>query len=94
MAYMVCYNSIFSPVDASFLHAVNLKATHQSFNPVDAKNTIATHPLQIDGNWALLQMVKYHAAKPVVLPREKWPAQLGVEPYTRPTRHDWRRRLR
>ena len=54
----------------------------------------AKNPNAVVGDFSLLQMIKYHADKPDVLPRDKWPAQVGVEPYTRPTRHDWRRRLR
>ena len=90
---MVCYRGLYSLHEASFLHAVNLKSSHQSFGLADATAKISKHPEQVDGNLALLQMVRYHAAKPNVLPREKWPPQLGVQPYERPTRHDWRRRL-
>ena len=85
-----CWRNLIALADATFVHAVNLKSTHMSLaKHGELISAVANDTAAVDGNWAMRQMVEYHAAQPNVTPREEWPPQLGVEPYPRPARHDW-----
>ena len=101
LAYpMDCVSDGTSPSDAWVLHAMNIKAYHQSFTNKDEGKALRrmTEARKVWHNPALARMLVNHTvtlAPP--LPRARWPSQLGVNrsgPFYQPAQHQWRRRRR